>query len=460
MLLISAVFCTANAQSISPDIQSDLQLPVIFSTGRDQLSCLLFYADERQPKDVFKFQLAILNAQDQLEQLHPVSDIKAIRAGDKRLKLLCNYTNDLAYCAFFETNEGIYGVSIDRTTFQVSAKLVGTMPEDEEVLGGISLDASTLILTRGGDRKKGRSLHIYRPDGDGMKKTSFASELPAFFHRDEYSPQLIKKSVDLRPDDAVSNGKIFAEANKIYLTYEKKPSVYSNGILNLTLVTIDLEYDSLYAEVIDFPNYGATPGASGSSFIFEGKLFQFYYDETELGLMVCSLPEMKILFESLISGDDSLSLLNSMVNRPGFLTQSAAKKVNTGSKLLQILIPLKPYIYVKKYLGEYLIGLGGYGVETNYGDGGIVTGKLGSGPFGGYAYSYESATSFYCILNDACQEVSQRWLNETFFTKINQVKAPENGEFVQMNGQSKYIYLSRSDDQQGKALSIISLPGY
>ena len=125
--------------------------------------------------------------------------------------------------------------------------------------------------------------------------------------------------------------------------------------------------------------------------------------------------------------------------------------------------PLYPFVYVKKSQGDLLIGLGGFTVES-YGGGGPV---MGVGPggvtpsFSSMAYSYEVSTSFYTIMQEDGRALSDRRLDETIFTKINDSNLPDKGLFIRMNGISTYVYLKKPVlESELKTVVFIRFPGY
>jgi hypothetical protein len=167
----------------------------------------------------------------------------------------------------------------------------------------------------------------------------------------------------------------------------------------------------------------------------------------------------RILFDKSVSGEDTLTLLRSQVNFSGFLTN---RKIKTADKLIRRMGPLSPFVYVKKSQGELLIGLGGF-TQESYGGGGPIPGAgPGAGPgFSAIGYSYEVSTSFYTIMRADARALSDRRLEETIFTKINDSNLPDKGLFIQMNGISTYVYFKKPVlESESKSVIFVKFPGY
>lgn len=282
--------------------------------------------------------------------------------------------------------------------------------------------------------------------------------MPEYFAGKRYEPLLVRKDADLWPDKAINPDKIFADQGKLYLVQDKNPNVYSSNKPVFKMAIIDLTSGSVSYKEVPHPSLGSYNQDSGGGYIYENKLFQVYYDQSRFGLRVSDLTDGTPLFDKSISGEDTLTLLRSQVNFPGFLTN---RKIKTADKLIRRMGPLSPFVYVKKCQGELLIGLGGF-TQESYGAGGPVP-AAGPGGVPGFSigYSYEVSTSFYTIMQADARALSDRRLDETIFTKINDSNLPDKGMFIQMNGITTYVYFRKPVlESESKSVIFVKFPGY
>jgi hypothetical protein len=57
--------------------------------------------------------------------------------------------------------------------------------------------------------------------------------------------------------------------------------------------------------------------------------------------------------------------------------------------------------------------------------------------------------------------LSDRRLDETIFTKINDSNLPDKGLFIQMNGISTYVYFKKPVlESESKSVIFVNFPGY
>lgn len=455
--LLLVPITTASAQIITPEIPGDLRLPVVFPDGNGG-HCIFLYSN-RRTSGSFVCQIAQLDPQGQISKQHPVQELPVI-GGDKSFERLCAVSDENGYHVYFKGESvNIYEVSTDRNTLKSTLRLLHAIPEQEEVIGGIEMADKALILSRERISKKDCRLHVYTRAGQGLERKTFTG-MPEYFSAKKYDPLLVKKDSDLWPDKAINPDKIFADQGKLYFVRDKSPSVFSSDKPVFKYTEIDLPSNTVAYKEVPYPTLGEYTQDSGGGYIYEDKLFQVYFDQSRFGLKVSSLSDGSTLFDKSISGEDTLTLLRSRVNFPGFLTN---RKIKTAEKLIRRMGPLYPFVYVKKSQGDLLIGLGGFTVES-YGGGGPV---MGVGPggvtpsFSSMAYSYEVSTSFYTIMQEDGRALSDRRLDETIFTKINDSNLPDKGLFIRMNGISTYVYLKKPVlESELKTVVFIRFPGY
>lgn len=453
LLLISA---TAPAQIVTPGIQSDLRLPVVFPDGNSG-HCVFLYSNRRSSGS-FLCQTVQLDTRGQVSQQNPVQELPVI-GGDKSFERLCAASDENGYHVYFRGESvNIYEVSTDRNTLKSTLRLLYAIPEEEEIIGGMELADKALILSRERISKKECRLHVYTRGGQGLERKTF-DRLPEYFAGKRYEPLLVRKDADLWPDKATNPDKIFADNGKLYLVQDKNPNVFSSSKPIFKMTVIDLTSGSVSYKEVPYPSPGEYNQDSGGGYIYENKLFQVYYDQSRFGLKVSDLTDGSTLFDKSISGEDTLTLLRSQVNFPGFLTN---RKIKTADKLIRRMGPLSPFVYVKKSQGELLIGLGGFAQES-YGGGGPIPGAgPGAGPgFSAIGYSYEVSTSFYTIMQADARALSDRRLDETIFTKINDSNLPDKGIFIQMNGITTYVYFRKPVlESESKSVVFVKFPGY
>ena len=341
------------------------------------------------------------------------------------------------YALFKVGERSIYQVNIDPVSYKISAQAIGELNAREHLLGGFTLRNSTVILTRGPASEDPRSLNVYQLKGDSFNKTTFHKDLPDFFSRSYYNPLLVQNGADMWPNKAVHPDKIMADGDQIYILQDKTPNIYAQDVLKLHLVTIDLQADTLYTQVLDYPNHGTVvPGASGGSYIFESKLFQVYFDYDKFGLLVRSLPDRVILFEQYMSGDDSLFLIQSPIDFWGGrkLNKSNAR----AADLLDRLRSVSPYIYVKRLGSDLVLGMGGHkkalrgGTNSGPNDPNLATPVRPAG---------EKNVVFYSAMAESARSLSNQNMHESAVTRIyHDLLIPKNGVFRNINGHSKYLY--------------------
>lgn len=455
-LLLSISSIALAAQIIIPEIQKDLRLPVVFPDGKSG-HCVFLYSDRRVSGN-FLCQIAQLDAQGQVSQLLPIQELP-VTGGDKSFERLCSGYDTEGYRVYLRGESvNIYEITTDRSSLKSRLRLIHTIPEEEEVIGGVEMEGKALILSRERISKKECKLHVYTLSGQGLERSTFAG-LPEYFAAKRYDPLLVRNDADVWPDKAINPDKIFADNGKIYLVQDKNPNVFSSNKPVFKMAIIDLASGSVSYKEVPHPSLGEYNQDSGGGYIYENKLFQVYYDQSRFGLKVSDLTDGTTLFDKSISGEDTLTLLRSQVNFPGFLTN---RKIKTADKLIRRMGPLSPFVYVKKSQGELLIGLGGFAQE-NYGGGGPIPGAgPGAGPgFSAIGYSYEVSTSFYTIMRADARALSDRRLDETIFTKINDSNLPDKGLFIQMNGISTYVYFKKPVlESESKSVIFVNFPGY
>ncbi|MFN7265997.1 MAG: hypothetical protein ACK5VB_00750 [Bacteroidota bacterium] len=459
-IFLLALFLLAagtTAQVITPEIPNDLRLPVVFPDGNSG-HCVFLYSN-RRTSGSFLCQIAQLDAQGQVSKQYPVQELPVV-GGDKSFERLCSTSDENGYRVYFRGESvNIYEVSTDRKTLKSTLRLLHAIPEEEEIIGGIEMADKALILSRERISKKDCKLHVYTRAVQGLERRTFAG-IPEYFAARKYEPLLVRKDSDLWPDKAINPDKIFADQGKLYLVRDKSPNVFSSDKPVFKYTEIDLSLNTVSIKEAPYPTLGEYAQDSGGGYIYESKLFQVFFDQARFGLRVSSLADGSVLFDKAISGEDTLTLLRSKVNFPGFLTN---RKIKTAEKLIRRMGPLYPFVYVKKSQNDLLIGLGGFTVES-YGGGGPV---MAAGPggitpsFNSMVYSYEVSTSFYTIMKEDARSLSDRRLDETIFTKINDSNLPDKGSFIRMNGVSTYVYLKKPVlESELKSVVFVRFPGY
>lgn len=459
-IFLLALFLLAagtTAQVITPEIPNDLRLPVVFPDGNNG-HCVFLYSN-RRTSGSFLCQIAQMDAQGQVSKQYPVQELPVV-GGDKSFERLCSTSDENGYYVYFRGESvNIYEVSTDRKTLKSTLRLLHAIPEEEEIIGGIEMADKALILSRERISKKDCKLHVYTRAVQGLERRTFAG-IPEYFAARKYEPLLVRKDSDLWPDKAINPDKIFADQGKLYLVRDKSPNVFSSDKPVFKYTEIDLFLNTVSIKEAPYPTLGEYTQDSGGGYIYENKLFQVYFDQARFGLRVSSLADGSVLFDKAISGEDTLTLLRSKVNFPGFLTN---RKIKTAEKLIRRMGPLYPFVYVKKSQNDLLIGLGGFTVES-YGGGGPV---MAAGPggitpsFNSMVYSYEVSTSFYTIMKEDARSLSDRRLDETIFTKINDSNLPDKGSFIRMNGVSTYVYLKKPVlESELKSVVFVRFPGY
>lgn len=459
-IFLLALFLLAagtTAQVITPEIPNDLRLPVVFPDGNNG-HCVFLYSN-RRTSGSFLCQIAQMDAQGQVSKQYPVQELPVV-GGDKSFERLCSTSDENGYYVYFRGESvNIYEVSTDRKTLKSTLRLLHAIPEEEEIIGGIEMADKALILSRERISKKDCKLHVYTRAVQGLERRTFAG-IPEYFAARKYEPLLVRKDSDLWPDKAINPDKIFADQGKLYLVRDKSPNVFSSDKPVFKYTEIDLSLNTVSIKEAPYPTLGEYTQDSGGGYIYENKLFQVYFDQARFGLRVSSLADGSVLFDKAISGEDTLTLLRSKVNFPGFLTN---RKIKTAEKLIRRMGSLYPFVYVKKSQNDLLIGLGGFTVES-YGGGGPV---MAAGPggitpsFNSMVYSYEVSTSFYTIMKEDARSLSDRRLDETIFTKINDSNLPDKGSFIRMNGVSTYVYLKKPVlESELKSVVFVRFPGY
>lgn len=459
-IFLLALFLLAagtTAQVITPEIPNDLRLPVVFPDGNNG-HCVFLYSN-RRTSGSFLCQIAQMDAQGQVSKQYPVQELPVV-GGDKSFERLCSTSDENGYYVYFRGESvNIYEVSTDRKTLKSTLRLLHAIPEEEEIIGGIEMADKALILSRERISKKDCKLHVYTRAVQGLERRTFAG-IPEYFAARKYEPLLVRKDSDLWPDKAINPDKIFADQGKLYLVRDKSPNVFSSDKPVFKYTEIDLSLNTVSIKEAPYPTLGEYAQDSGGGYIYESKLFQVFFDQARFGLRVSSLADGSVLFDKAISGEDTLTLLRSKVNFPGFLTN---RKIKTAEKLIRRMGSLYPFVYVKKSQNDLLIGLGGFTVES-YGGGGPV---MAAGPggitpsFNSMVYSYEVSTSFYTIMKEDARSLSDRRLDETIFTKINDSNLPDKGSFIRMNGVSTYVYLKKPVlESELKSVVFVRFPGY
>lgn len=136
LLLFLLLFVTAAvpAQIITPGIQSDLRLPVVFPDDNSG-HCVFFYSN-RRTSGSFLCQTVQLDARGQVLQQYPVQELPVI-GGDKSFERLCTASDENGYHVYFRGESvNIYEVSTDRNTLKSTLRLLYAIPDAEEVIGG------------------------------------------------------------------------------------------------------------------------------------------------------------------------------------------------------------------------------------------------------------------------------------------------------------------------------------
>ena len=459
-IFLLALFLLAagtTAQVITPEIPNDLRLPVVFPDGNNG-HCVFLYSN-RRTSGSFLCQIAQMDAQGQVSKQYPVQELPVV-GGDKSFERLCSTSDENGYYVYFRGESvNIYEVSTDRKTLKSTLRLLHAIPEEEEIIGGIEMADKALILSRERISKKDCKLHVYTRAVQGLERRTFAG-IPEYFAARKYEPLLVRKDSDLWPDKAINPDKIFADQGKLYLVRDKSPNVFSSDKPVFKYTEIDLFLNTVSIKEAPYPTLGEYTQDSGGGYIYENKLFQVYFDQARFGLRVSSLADGSVLFDKAISGEDTLTLLRSKVNFPGFLTN---RKIKTAEKLIRRMGSLYPFVYVKKSQNDLLIGLGGFTVESYGGEGPVMAaGPGGITPsFNSMVYSYEVSTSFYTIMKEDARSLSDRRLDETIFTKINDSNLPDKGSFIRMNGVSTYVYLKKPVlESELKSVVFVRFPGY
>lgn len=425
------------AQVITPSLPvKQREFPLVFPTDEAGNTLLLFFSRDKTASKNFSFQVAVVDASSELLALDSVTAILAAQPGDKNLTPLCLFADATTQYALFKAGDrNIYQVHIDPVSRQVRAQVIGQLDAREQLLGGLTLRQGAAILTRSGSGDNPRSLNIYQPEGGALKKSSFQKGMPDFFNRSNYTPLMVQPGADMWPNKAVHPDKIIADGHKIYLLYDKTPNIYSKDVLSLQMVTIDVQADTLYSETVQYPNEGkAIEGASGSSYIFESKLFQVYFDYQKFGLRVRNLPDQTMLFERYMTKNDSLFLIQSEIDFWG------GRKLTrpNASELLRRLKSVMPFIYVKRSGATLILGLGGYEESLR---GGENSGPNEPNQATPLRPAGESNIVFYTSMQASGRQLANHQFSRPAITRIYQdLNIPKNGVFSTINGQSKYLY--------------------
>lgn len=329
----------------------------------------------------------------------------------------------------------------------------------EHIIQGIA-DGGQLHILSSWKKKKKRSLMLHSLGSDGRLK-SRAVKLPLkkdkvideLFNRNFY-PAVVEYGMEREPKNASLPVKMFATPGKIRITFDDGVVGSDNtGTIAaiLKIVAIDLAKDSLYLErhyYADRLLFNAVEEGR-SSYIFENRLFQFYFNNEMLLLRVRDLESGQSLYQySLAVGDTLRGLANSPILVPGRGIFGVERVQLNTRDLLRRFARFKPFLQVRRDGERLLLCLGGYDrtdlplyVPFAQPVPGLTLGVV-------FDLSYERTFAFYSALDAAALSPSgafyEKPLYAVYTDKMKTLQNPKDQALYRIGGRFYLGYFDKA----------------
>lgn len=288
-----------------------------------------------------------------------------------RIRVLCRQASGDDYYFAIENADACQLYRVSGTDLGVEKVDSFMLRPKEHLIQGIS-DGGQMHILSSWKKKKKRELKLHNLGADGRLKSRLV-KLPVkkdkvideLFNRNFY-PAVVEYGMEREPRNASLPVKMFATPGKIRLTFDDGVVGSDNtGTIAamLKIVAIDLSKDSLYLErhyYADRLLFNAVEEGR-SSYIFENRLFQFYFNDEMLLLRVRDLESGQSLYKySLAIGDSLRGLANSPILVPGRGLFGIEREQMTTRDLLRRFARFKPFLQVRRDGERLLLCLGGY----------------------------------------------------------------------------------------------------
>lgn len=376
-----------------------------------------------------------------------------------RMRVLCRVARGADYYFAIENAGACQLYRVSGADLQLEKVDSVMLRPKEHVIKGIADDGQMYILSSWKKKKK-RSLMLYslspggrmesRPVKLPLKSDKVIDEL---FNRNFY-PAVVEYGMEREPRNASLPVKMFATPGKIRITFDDGVVGSDNtGTIAamLKIVVIDLAKDSLYLE----RHYYAdrllfNPVEEGrSSYIFENRLFQMYFNDEMLLLRVRDLESGQSLYKYSIAAGDSLrGLANSPILVPGRGLFGIEREQLTTRDLLRRFARFKPFLQVRRDGERLLLCLGGYDrtdlplyVPFAQPIPGLTLGVV-------FDLSYERSFAFYSVLDAAALTplniFYQKPLYSVYSDKMETLQNPKDQALYRIGGRFYLGYFDKS----------------
>lgn len=383
--------------------------PLILEHPEENLALCLFTADRVSGKSVstarvFACDKTTLTSSKHNDLLLPVSG-----ESDGKLRRLCRAAR--AKNAFFVTeNDDVcraYRLSWSdltaATTDSVQAR------KGEHFLTGLSDGPYACVISYQDAKKEGRHFRVYSLNEEGRLELHdfpvpavFEDDFDDIFKKSYHSlspekgmrPLAVQYNMEHDPESAARYPKLFIGEDMVWLAYDAE---VKGGYEILKLYTFDLTKDSVWLKRYDYGSGAVQTRGKGSSYIYDGKIFQLSSSPSHLQIAVRDLWTGNILRFQHHGIDDSLNFANSPVLIPGRGTFGIEKEYADLKKFIRRYKSFSPSLQVRRYKEDYVLCIGGYErIQT----GGAMRMNPATGVWtGGTGFSYERVCAFYTALN-------------------------------------------------------------
>jgi|GEM_PF-2575154 len=462
LLFIVATFQAA-AQNIRVDAIRNPDRPLVIENTATGKTLFFFYPEDFRNNRNYPCQAYECDSRSlQVLRTSPELAMQVSGATDATVRLLCRTTRGDDY--YFATENAdkcrLYRVTGSSLTLE-KVDSFRIMP-GERLVRGVSDGPNAYILcTR--EKKRNKALVVYSISAEGRlqahlipKPSKQDASIDDVF-RNNFQPLPMESGMEQDPKQAAAPVKMFAGTEKLYVVFDDAALGSDNtGTIAaiLKVLIVDLRADSMYLSRHHYADHVTfNPVEEGrSSYIFENRLFQLYFNADEFVLRVRDLETGQSLFSRTLHWADSLkSVVNSPLLVPGQGIFGIEKEYTDLRSFLRRFARFRPFLQVRRSGDHWVMSAGGYD-EKNLS---IPVGAVGIAPglSVGLAIdiSYERTFNFYTALDAASLNLApvfyEKPLLEVYSEALKAVEHPRDHSLYRIGGR---FYLGYFDKKQSQ----------
>lgn len=423
--LVTCFLLPLGAQNIPVDFTGDPGKPVVVENPATGKTLFFFYPDrlsseafarEGNPWKAYEVDSRTL----QVLRASAGSSLRVANGNDLTFRVICRVSLGDEYYIAMENNKkcAVYRFSGQHLDMSVADSF--KVGKGMRIIGGATGPSGACILYTRKVRREGHQMVVCEiGEGGRLQEHRFRVDarrnyvIEQVFKRG-FNPLAVEYGLEMDPKPASAPTKMFAGNRKLFLSFDDADagSVYTNTTAILRVITLDLANDSLRIKPYYYTDSLVRDALyeRRSSYIYEDKLFQLYFNNEQILFRIRDLESGKVLFTQSLLRDDTIEgIASSPILVPGRGLLGVEKEYRSVRKFMKRFSKFDPFIQVRRSGDNYLLCAGGFeevkllrGISST-GPGFTTATPTGAwvadGATSAYATSYERSFSFYSAVD-------------------------------------------------------------